>query len=166
MYEKELIGLSDSGARYLVIGGIALGFHRYIRGTLDLDLLPDLDDKNLDKIIKTLTLLGYKPRVPVDPNELKDAKKRELWYKEKNMKVFTFVDNKNQINAIDLMIYTHLNFDECFKRKKIINLENREIYVASAKDLLELKKVSARDKDLYDIKVLEKIVERENEQLL
>lgn len=38
--------------------------------------------------------LGYQPKVPVDPKDLSDPKIRELWKKEKGMKVFTFFHPK------------------------------------------------------------------------
>ncbi|ODS36022.1 hypothetical protein BEH94_01805 [Candidatus Altiarchaeales archaeon WOR_SM1_SCG] len=160
MYEKELIALSTSGARYIIIGGIALGLSGYPRATFDLDILPELSTENLDKIIKTLQKLGYKPRIPINPEEIKDAEKRELWFKEKNMRVFSFFNPKEPINAIDLMIYYPLNFEECFKRKQIVKLKEHEIYISSIEDLLELKKISMRAVDLGDIEVLEKMLKK------
>lgn len=160
MYEKELIALSNSGARYIIIGGIALGLSGYPRATFDLDILPELSEENLDKIIKTLQKLGYKPKVPVNLEEIKDPKKRALWFKEKHMKVFSFFNPKEPINEIDLMIYYPLNFEECFKRRQNIKLKNHEIYVASIEDLLELKKISMRPVDKADIEVLKKMLEK------
>lgn len=46
MYEEVLTELSKSGARYLVIGGVALGLSGYPRTTFDLDILPDLSGRN------------------------------------------------------------------------------------------------------------------------
>lgn len=60
--------------------------------------------------------MGYIPKVPVDPIELEDEKKREFWYKKKNMKVFSFIHPKNPIKTIDLLSYSPINFEECFKR--------------------------------------------------
>ncbi len=78
MYEEEMVALSKSGAKYVVVGAIALILRGYMRATADLDIIPDLHSENLDKIIKILTDLGYKPRLPVDINDIKDPKKRLL----------------------------------------------------------------------------------------
>ncbi len=157
MYEEVLTELSRSGARYLIIGGIALGLSGYPRATLDLDILPDLTEENLDKIIKTLQRLGYKPRLPVNAEELKDPKNRERWYKEKHMRVFSFFNADNPLNEIDLMIYHPLSFEDCFKRKQSIKIRDIDVYVASIDDLLKLKRGVMRNKDKEDIRVLEEI---------
>jgi len=155
MYEKELSQLADAGAKYLVIGAVALGLHGYVRATTDLDIFPELTSENLDKIIKTLTALGYASRVPVNPEELKNSKKRAEWYTEKGMKVFTFIDPKDPMNTVDLMIYPPISFADSFNKRKIVNINGREVSAASIDDLLAMKKSAMRDKDLDDIRVLE-----------
>jgi hypothetical protein len=35
--------------RYVVIGGVAVAAHGYVRGTADLDLVPDPDPENLKR---------------------------------------------------------------------------------------------------------------------
>jgi predicted nucleotidyltransferase len=157
MYERELTELSKSGARYLVIGAIAMGFQNYIRATSDLDLMIDTDEKNIRKISNVLKKIGYVPRVPVNPEELEDPKKREMWYKEKNMKAFSFMNTKDPFRTVDILIYSPLNFDECFERKDIIEIYKTGIPVASIEDLLKLKKIAGREKDKEDIKILEKL---------
>ena len=41
----------------MVIGGVAVGAHGYVRGTEDLDLVPDPDRENLKRLTKALTEL-------------------------------------------------------------------------------------------------------------
>jgi len=158
MYEKELLGLSDVGARYVLIGGIAIGFHGFVRTTFDLDILPDLESENLGKIITVLSDLNYVPRVPVKADELKDPQKRDFWYHEKNMKVFTFIQLNDSRLEVDLMIYHPIDFEDCFSRRKIIQLQGRQVSLASAQDLLALKRIAGRPKDLRDITFLEEMV--------
>ena len=164
MYEKELTELSRAGARYLVIGGVALGLHGYLRATVDLDLLPDLKSENLGIIADTLGSLGYVPRVPVDPRELKDPRKRQYWHSEKNMEVFTFVNHKNYEDSIDIMIYPPLDFEQCYQRKHIVHIKDEEVTVASVEDLMTLKRMSMRAQDRADLEVLQRLLERKNER--
>lgn len=49
--------LSESGVRFVVIGGVAVGAHGYVRGTEDLDLVPDPDPENLARLTKALEKL-------------------------------------------------------------------------------------------------------------
>lgn len=44
--------------RFVVIGGVAVAAHGYVRGTADLDLVPDPDPQNLKKVTRVLEDLG------------------------------------------------------------------------------------------------------------
>lgn len=61
MTELDLHSLLDSlhgqGVRFVVIGGVAVGAHGYVRATADLDLVPDPDPKNLDRLVTALDSL-------------------------------------------------------------------------------------------------------------
>lgn len=52
-----LQALHESDVRFVVIGGVAVGAHGYIRATADLDLVPDSDPANLDRLIGALDSL-------------------------------------------------------------------------------------------------------------
>ncbi len=158
MYEQELNAFSKAKTRYLVIGAIALGLHGYPRATMDLDIFPELKPANLEKIIQICKRLHYVPRVPVDPQRLKDPKAREEWATKKNMKVFTYIQSQNPLNTIDIMIYPPVNFDDCYKRKVTIALGKTTIHVASIEDLLKMKNIADRDKDQGDIAILKRML--------
>jgi hypothetical protein len=49
--------LNEQGVQFVVIGGVAVGAHGYIRATADLDLVPDPDPENLDRLIAALDSL-------------------------------------------------------------------------------------------------------------
>ena len=158
MYETELTELASAGVRFLVIGGVAVGMHGYPCATFDLDILPDLSAANMDRLVATLTRLGYKPMVPVDPAELKDPSKRKLWHDEKNMKVFSFVKTDEPKDVVDVMIYHPIDFEKCFDRRQTVSIQGQEVCVASAEDLLELKRAAGRNKDQIHIAALERIL--------
>lgn len=66
-----LEALSEAEVRFVVIGGVAVGAHGYVRGTEDLDLVPDPDPDNLARLTEALrTLESTLPTVgerPFDP---------------------------------------------------------------------------------------------------
>ena len=157
IYERELKALTESKARYVVIGGIAANMYGYPGGTFDLDLIVDLSEQNLDKIISTIKELGYIPRVPVNLNDLKDVKKREFWQKEKNMKAFGLVNPNNLAEHIDLLIYHTLDFEKVYNDKRIIYAQGIEVPIVSLEDLLKLKKDANRSKDKDAIAFLERL---------
>jgi hypothetical protein len=49
-----LEALSESGVHFVIIGGVAVGAHGYVRGTEDLDLVPDPDPENLARLMEAL----------------------------------------------------------------------------------------------------------------
>jgi len=49
--------LSERDVRFVVIGGVAVGAHGFVRATEDLDLVPDPDPENLARLTKALTEL-------------------------------------------------------------------------------------------------------------
>lgn len=66
-----LEALNESGIRFVVIGGVAVGAHGYVRGTEDLDLVPDPDPENLARLTgamesldSTLPTVGNRPFDP------------------------------------------------------------------------------------------------------
>ena len=62
--ETILGALNRARVRYLVVGGLAVVAHGYVRFTADLDLVLDPERESLRRAIYALTALGYRPRAP------------------------------------------------------------------------------------------------------
>jgi hypothetical protein len=55
---RSLLGaLHQHGVSFVVIGGIAVGAHGFVRGTEDLDVVPDPDPDNLKRLTVALAAL-------------------------------------------------------------------------------------------------------------
>jgi hypothetical protein len=52
-----LSALHERGVSFVVIGGVAVGAHGFVRGTEDLDLVPDPDPENLERLAQALEAL-------------------------------------------------------------------------------------------------------------
>jgi hypothetical protein len=67
-----LEALQGRAVRFVVIGGVAVGAHGFVRGTEDLDLVPDPDPENLRRLTEALAELeSTLPTVddrPFDPS--------------------------------------------------------------------------------------------------
>ena len=63
--------LSDEGISYAIIGGMALGYHGYVRVTQDIGLL--LDPEGLDKFHRLLVGRGYVPSFTGAMKHFKDV---------------------------------------------------------------------------------------------
>jgi hypothetical protein len=156
-YQKEISALNKNNVRYMVVGGVALVLHGVVRLTADLDLMLDLSDKNMSKFLEVMKDLGYKPKLPVDPGDILDPKKREKWAKEKNMIAFAFINQKHDYKEIDMFIDEYIPFDAAYKRKMTLLAGDVKINVVSFDDLITLKKISAREQDKKDIKMLKEL---------
>jgi hypothetical protein len=51
--ERLITGLSNAGVRYLIVGGVAVVLHGYLRATADLDLIIGLDrPKDIEALVE------------------------------------------------------------------------------------------------------------------
>ena len=158
MYYLEVFSLLNKLAvRYLVAGGIAVVLHGVVRLTADLDLMIDLEKENLLKLMEALKILGYKPKLPVNPSDFADPKTRKEWIKKKNMKVFSFIHPKDEYKFIDIFVDEPISFADAYKRRQVIEAKEIGINVLSLDDLIALKKSSGREQDLADIKMLREL---------
>jgi predicted nucleotidyltransferase len=49
-----LAELNRAGVEFLVIGGVAVGFHGYVRATKDVDVVPSPDPQNIQRLARVL----------------------------------------------------------------------------------------------------------------
>jgi len=165
MYYLDVISLLNKlGVRYLVIGGVALVLHGVVRLTADIDFLIDLKKGNVRKFLYAMKTLGYKPKLPVDPSGLLDPKIRKEWLAKKNMLAFSFIHPEEDYKLIDLLINEPVPFSGAYIRKQIIHAGKIPINVVSLKDLIKLKKKSAKEQDLKDIEMLRELGENAKKQ--
>lgn len=139
------------------MGGIATVLHGYVRATADVDLVIDLHTQEAEKTIRVLSQYGFKPRVPVDPMQFADASQRTRWIKEKGMEVFSFFHVNDAGLTVDLFARHPIPFESLWSRSIIMDLGGTRIRVCSIDDLIELKRLAGRHKDLADIEQLSKI---------
>ena len=59
-YYEEIFRLLDTGKiRYMVVGGVAVVLHGFLRATADLDLMVALESKNLKRFLALMKTHGY-----------------------------------------------------------------------------------------------------------
>jgi len=143
--------------RYVVVGGVAVVLHGVMRFTADLDMVIDLAPDQARRAMDAMTLAGFSPHVPVAASDFADAKKRREWIEEKNMLVFSMLDRTTPPNTVDFFTESPIDFEALWNRATIMQLDTTSVRVASIDDLIAMKRISARPKDLLDIDELEKI---------
>lgn len=150
--------LNQANVRYLIAGGLAVVAHGYVRLTLDVDLILDLDSTNVKRALQALGTLGYIPRVPVPMEKFADPETREKWIAEKGMTVFSLYSPLHELTQVDLFVREPLDFDAAFRTAFQAEVSPGLVATfVNAKDLIEMKKKAARPKDLLDIDQLRRL---------
>ena len=148
---------NEEGIRYLVVGGLAMNLLGVPRVTYDIDILIDLEDDNIETLMKLMKVWGFKPKVPVNVMDFADRSKRDEWIATKNMKAFNLVNAKWALSEIDIIIDAPVAYPEARKRAKKISVQGVPIPVISIDDLIKMKQVAGREIDKADVQYLKKV---------
>ena len=138
---KEFIQLLNvNRVQYLVVGGYAVAFHGYVRYTGDIDFWIKPDKENGDKLRKSLTEFG----VILSDIEAEDFIKENLMFQ------LGYPPNR-----IDIMTsVTALVFDECWKDRKEVEMEDEKLSFISLHHLKINKQKIGRSIDKNDLENL------------
>ena len=120
--------LNGCGARYLVVGGLAVVAHGYVRLTADIDLVLDPDPDSLRRSIAALEALGYRPRAPVEFAEFADPAKRRQWARDKGLTVFSVFSPGHRATEIDLFLEVPFDFERAYTRAARFHLADGQFY--------------------------------------
>ena len=154
IYEDILRAFQKSQVKYVLVGDLAVNLQGALRSTADLDVLVEMTDTNLAKIVKILKLKKYFVKQPVDPMGISDADIRKDWIENKNMKAFFFKENGEQV---DLIIDSPVKFAEAIKEADIQDIDGIRLPVVSIRHLIKMKEKTGREKDKLDVYELKKI---------
>jgi len=160
-----LFALTDAQVEFVVGGGVAAVLHGVERVTLDIDLALDMDPVNVEKFLHVMRNLGLQPRVPVPARDLMSREAVQRMVAEKGALVFSFVDFDRPLRHVDIFLQDNLSFEELSRGARKIVIEDRPIKIIGIGKLLETKRAITpmRDKDLIDIKQLEKLQNQSEE---
>jgi len=156
LYEDILREFQRQKVRYIIVGGIAVNLLGLFRNTADLDILVEMTDVNLAKVVTILKKKGYRVKQPVDPMGIADKKTRNDWIKNKHMKAFNFY-KEEELKEVDIIIETPVPYANARKNVKRISGGGLTLPVVSLKDLIRMKKNTGRDIDKMDIEQLKTV---------
>lgn len=159
-YERLFRELHDRKVRYLVVGGVALNLYNVNRFTVDVDLMIDFAEENVIRFVKAMDALGYCPRVPVNGEELANPRKREIWRKEKNAIVLSFDGQSSFLPAIDVFLSHPIDFEKAYRNRRTVRNGTSNVSLIALRDLMKLKKIAGRSKDIFDLERLKEEMEK------
>lgn len=154
-YKEVLNALNENEVKFVLVGGLAVGFHGYARYTGDMDLWIKADNENLNCLSKALIQLKYSQEViekviierPVNhPTPIR-----------------LFSDNESfKVDLMTTIYYEPLTFEACYARSQTHIVNDLKLPIIGLKDLIEIKSNVKRSdgnmKDLVDAQELRKIL--------
>jgi hypothetical protein len=147
--DQILVALSDHGVDFVVIGGIAVQAHGYIRATNDVDIVVEPRTLNLSRLSEALAALESELRTPgtlelTDPHQLRQA---------------PLIPVITRAGPLDVVNVEHVaggprSYEALRDAALRVDLRGREIAVAALPDLIRMKRAAGREQDLMDIEAL------------
>ena len=163
-FQAITAAFKDAEVRYLVAGGLAVNAHGYMRMTIDVDLVIQLQFDNIIPAFRALATLGYQPRVPITADQFADAQQREGWIREKGMTVLNFYSDQHPLTSVDIFVTEPFNFDTEYDNALIGELApGLFVRFVSIPTLIKMKETANRPRDLDDIQHLEMILEEKKQ---
>jgi hypothetical protein len=129
--------LIKNKVEYLIVGGYAVGVHGYPRFTGDLDIWLKPSVENAKLILACVNQFGFSSFNLSVNDFTKEGNVIQLGYPPLRIDLLTKIDG--------------VEFDECFKNKLVVQIEELSVYFIGYQDLLKNKKESGRRRDLDDI---------------
>ncbi len=150
--------LNTARVEYLVVGGLAVVAHGYVRTTDDVDLAIGLQPENIIRALRALIDIGFVMAIPVRPEDFADASLRETWRREKGMLVLKMLSDRHPSTPVDIFVYEPFDVSAEFAKARMESLsDDLQVPVASLDCLLAMKRDAARPQDLADIDNLERV---------
>lgn len=146
---RELLStLARHDVEFVVIGGFALAPHGYVRATKDVDVVPNPDPENLDRLAGALRDLDAQPDVgEIDPDEL------DIAPDERGLRLGGNWVLTTRFGRLDIMQSVPGLRDYRQLRAGAIGVDG--VLYAGYDELISMKAASGREEDLRDIGALE-----------
>jgi Nucleotidyltransferase of unknown function (DUF6036) len=147
--DEILLALAEHGVDFVVIGGIAVQTHGYLRGTHDVDVVVRPTALNLSRLSEALAdlqaeLRGGGTLKLNDPHQLRRALLTPVMTRWGPL----------DIVSIDHVAGSPGGYDRLREAAISVMLHDRSLAVAGLSDLIRMKRAAGRDQDLADIEVL------------
>jgi hypothetical protein len=158
-YHDVLAALSEGRVRFVVVGGVAVNLQGVPRFTSDLDLAVALDGDSLASAGRILHGLGLRNRLPVRDEELALPGVVRGWIAERNLRAFTFVDPKDPLREVDIVLASPVPFEEMERTADRLSAGGLTLAVASIDVLIRMKQGTGRSQDASDVDALRRVQE-------
>lgn len=151
-----LAALVRGGVDFLVIGGVAVGAHGFERGTKDVDVVPQPQDSNLDRLLRVLEELEA---APVDLGDLRADELSVQWSRAAlahggNWFLDTRFGRLDVMQFVEGVLETAEDYAGLAARALVLDTPVGAVRFAGFDDLLRMKLAAGREQDLIDVRAL------------
>lgn len=147
---QELIArLTEADVRFVLVGGLAVNAWGYMRATRDVDVVPDPEPKNLERLDAVLRELGGK--VDVNGKLLEGSAIHAFLRAGDRTLVATELGQVDVLQGLPQVP----SFAALDRQAKEVQVDDLSFKVCSLEHLLEMKRSSNRPRDQDDLKALE-----------
>jgi nitrogen fixation protein len=155
--ETIVRALNAAKARYLIVGGLAVNAHGFVRLTRDVDIVLGLERENASRGLNALLQAGWRLAIPEKPEAFADAVTRERWRTEKNMIVLKLWSDEHRRTPVDIFVYEPFDFAAEFSQAARLEIcPGLLAPVVTLETLLKMKRAAGRPQDLTDIEELKR----------
>jgi predicted nucleotidyltransferase len=147
---RELLKrLVEAEVRFVLVGGLAVNAWGHLRGTRDIDLVPDPDRENLAKLDALLRDLDGKVDVG---GRLLDSEAISTFLRTGDRTLVS-----TELGQIDVLqgLPQVPRYEELERQATEVDLDGLVMQVCSLQHLIEMKRASERPRDQEDIEALE-----------
>jgi hypothetical protein len=139
--KKALKALNESKVKYAIIGGVAAIYYGRARSTMDLDLVVELKEKEIERVVESMLKNGFEVKI----DEVKEALKEKT-----HVTIFL----KNSPYRLDLRgIYSSLD-EASIKKRKRVRIFGTPAWIERPEDVVIAKIVYGSETDLQDAKAI------------
>ncbi len=147
---RELLDrLAAAKVRFVIIGGLAVNAWGHVRGTQDVDLVPDPDHANLDRLASVLEEAGG--RVETAHGRLAASAIRTFLVAGDRTLVATDLGPVDVLQGLPQIP----SFSQLDAEAVAVDLGGTVVHVCSLEALLAMKRASDRPRDRDDLEALE-----------
>ena len=140
---KELLKIFEKHKiRYLIVGGYAVMKYSEPRFTKDLDVFIATDQDNANSVYSALKEFG----APLENLSSEDFAHEGYFYQM----------GRPPLRVDIMMSIPGIEFDEAWKNREVVELDELKILFISRSDLIRVKEASGRPQDKIDIENLKK----------
>ncbi len=147
-FEKLLVLLAEGEVEFVLVGGVAVTLHGYVRLTEEVNILIEPSTTNITRLLATLANYGEGFARELTPDDFTDEEGAIRIVEETEM---------SQIDIFTRM--SGLHYSDLASDADALDLAGHSIKFASKAALIRLKERSQREKDQLDVTALKKLAE-------